>query len=117
MICWFEKEIRRPAGYLDGVLDGNSGERVHPGDLVLQVIVVGGAEGRRRRGPVRRQHGTTEGVVLVGQRVRDAHANQSSKSGLDGQISAGNRRRRKQKRRCLWNDSQPSSFVWLRFFY
>jgi hypothetical protein len=92
MICWLDKEIRRPAGYLDGVLDGDSGERVHPGDLVLQVIVVGGAEGRRRRGPVRRQHGATEGV---GQRVRDAHANQSSKSGLDGQISAGNRWRRK----------------------
>jgi hypothetical protein len=35
MIFWREKEIRRPEGYLDGVLDGNSGKRVHSGDMVL----------------------------------------------------------------------------------
>jgi hypothetical protein len=35
MIFWREKEISRPEGYLDGVLDGNSGKRVHPGDMVL----------------------------------------------------------------------------------
>lgn len=31
--------------YLDAVLDGDAGERVHPGDLVLKAVVVG----RRRR--------------------------------------------------------------------
>jgi hypothetical protein len=35
MIFWREKEIRRPVGYLDGVLDGEFGEHVHHGDLVL----------------------------------------------------------------------------------
>jgi hypothetical protein len=35
MIFWREKEIRWLVGYLDGILDGDSGEGVHPGDLVL----------------------------------------------------------------------------------
>jgi hypothetical protein len=114
---WRERKIRRRAGYLDTVLDGESGERVHPADRVLQVVVVGGAARRRRRRALRREHGATECVVLVGQRVRDPHANQSSARERARSADPGGetgRWREEEKRRGF--GTPASNFASLRFF-
>jgi len=68
--------------YLDAILDGDAGERVHPSNLVLQEVAVG--ERRRGRRRLRREDGAAEGVVLVGERVRDPHGDWRAKSGRGG---------------------------------
>ena len=75
--------------YLDAVLDGDAGERVHPGNLVLQAVVMGRRRRGRGRRPLRREDGGAEGVVLVRERVRDAHGQIAGeeRGGFDGQIS------------------------------
>jgi hypothetical protein len=80
-----EREGGREGGrdyYLDAVLDGDAGERVHPGNFVLQAVVAGRRRGRGRR-PLRREHG----AVVVGERVSDAHGGEIW-ADLDGEMVA-----------------------------
>jgi len=91
--------------YLDAILDGDAGERVHPSNLVLQEVAVG--ERRRGRRRLRREDGAAEGVVLVGERVRDPHGDSRlSQSGaaLDGgQADLGAQSRAELSRARFWD--------------